>query len=151
MTKLPGEDHCRLGDRGDCEHPHVQANLTDDPATAGTFVTSDIADVTAEGGEPRISISLAWWTEEDWARYPTPPGTPVADRPHPYHTHELELSGDGLRYLAELLARIYGVKLPSDVSDLLRDYHAGEPEQAERAWHELTRRGVDLPDWREDR
>jgi hypothetical protein len=48
----------------------------------------------------------------------------------------------GLRYLAELLARIYGVTLPSDVSDLEREYHAREPEQAERTRRELARRGI---------
>jgi hypothetical protein len=118
--------HCRLCNLDVCEHPHATANFTDvteegDPALAGAAVLSETDDLTA-GGDPRIKMYLAWDGKG--------------------HFHQIELAGDGLRYLAELLARIYGVTLPSDVSDLERDYHAGEPEQAERARRELARRGI---------
>ncbi len=122
----PAEEyHCRLCNFT-CEHPHATANFTDvtengDPALAGAAVLSETDDLT-EGGDPRIKMYLAW----DGMG----------------HSHQIGLAGDGLRYLAELLARIYGVTLPSDISDLEREYHAGEPEQAERARRELTRRGI---------
>ena len=100
--------HCRLCNLT-CEHPHATANFTDvtehgDPALAGATVLSETDDLT-EGGDPRIKMYLAWDGKG--------------------HFHQIELAGDGLRYLAELLARIYGVTLPSDVSDLEREYHAG--------------------------
>ena len=123
----PAEEyHCRLRNLDVCEHPHASANFTDvtedsDPALAGAAVLSETDDLT-EGGDPRIKMYLAWDGKG--------------------HFHQIELAGDGLRYLAELLARIYGVTLPSDVSDLEREYHAGEPEQAERARRELAGRGI---------
>ena len=123
----PAEEyHCRLCNLDVCEHPHASANFTDvtedgDPALAGAAVLSETDDLTV-GGDPRIKMYLAWDGKG--------------------HSHQIELAGDGLRYLAELLARIYGVTLPSDVSDLEREYHAGEPEQAERARRELARRGI---------
>ena len=133
------ETHCRLGDKGDCGGPHADANFTDvteasadtDSACIGAVVQSMTIDVTGEDGEARIKMYLTWWENEL-----------RPEDARAFHHHALELSGDGLDYLAELLARIYGVKLPSDVSDLKRDYYAGDPEQSERARHGLNRRGV---------
>jgi hypothetical protein len=92
-----------------------------DPALARAAVLSETDDLT-NGGDPRLKTYLVLDSNGD--------------------VHQIELAGDGLRYLAELLARTYARHAAQRCLGPGTGAPRGRARASERARRELARRGI---------